>query len=83
MVKTNVKECIACNGRGEVLMQADDMWGNTTSYWETCYLCHGEGVLEEKLVTCVDCGTQFRTTIGDRCDSCLWDLMASHPVLID
>ena len=83
MESSVVKQCVACCGEGEILMEADDMWGNTTAYWETCYLCNGEGVLEEKLVKCMDCGTKFRTAMRDRCDSCLRDIVDSHPILMD
>ncbi len=43
-----VVACPDCEGDGQVKDWADDMYGNTTSFWHMCECCEGEGVVPQK-----------------------------------
>jgi DnaJ-class molecular chaperone len=45
--KIELEECQDCKGTGEFLEEYDDMWGNTSKFWITCYYCEGEGKIEK------------------------------------
>lgn len=38
-----VYACPDCEGDTQVMDWADDMWGNTKSFWRQCDCCEGEG----------------------------------------
>lgn len=41
-------KCPYCEGDGEVKDWADDILGNTTSFYHTCDCCEGEGELTKE-----------------------------------
>lgn len=42
-MRENRVECPYCEGDGMVMDWADDMFGNTMSFWTGCEYCDGEG----------------------------------------
>lgn len=46
-MKKKLEECKICKGTGEYKDSADDMFGNTITFYNPCEYCEGEGKVEK------------------------------------